>query len=205
MSRIVGTSAAVLLACAVASPAYAQRDRQIRGFLGATFAGDTSFADTTGQDVASRAHLAIGAQAAWVGEIFGVDVDVADAPGFFQSPTSYLVTSSRVTTVTGDAIVALPRRWAEYSLRLYFVGGGGIMRVHEESAESPTPAVSVSRVKPAVDFGFGALGFLTNRVGLSWELRRFQLVGGSTELSGLTFGTERLSYWRAHMAVVVRY
>ncbi len=204
MCRIVGILAAVLLACGIARPGYAQSDRQIRGFLGATFAGDTSFEDATGEDAPGRAHLAIGAQAAWLGDIFGVDVDVADAPGFFQSPNSYLVTSSRVTTVTGNAIVALPRRWAEYSLRLYFVAGGGIMRVHEESAESP-PVVSVSRVTPAIDYGFGALGFLTNRVGLSWELRRFQLVGGSEELTGKTFGPERLSYWRAHMAVVVRY
>ncbi len=204
MSRVVGIVVAVLLACGVAVPAGAQTDRQVRGYFGATFAGDTSFADLTKHDVASRAHLVLGAQAAWLGEILGVDVDVADVPGFFQTPSTYLVTSSRVTTITGDAVVALPRRWAEYSLRLYFVGGGGIMRVREESPESP-PVISVSKVTPAIDYGFGALGFLTNRVGLSWELRRFQLVGGSSELVGTSFGPDRLSYWRAHMAVVVRY
>src|SRR5581483_677570 len=199
MNRVAATVLVVLAACAVAAPARAQTDRQIRGFLGAAFAGNTSFVDATKQDAPGRAHLAVGAQAAWLGEILGVDVDVADVPGFFQSPSSYLVTSSRVTTIAGDAVVALPRRWAEYSLRLYFLGGGGIMRVHEESPETP-PVVNVSRVTPMIDYGFGALGFLTRRVGLSWELRRFQLVGGSADLpalNGLSFGPERLSYWRA--------
>ena len=75
------------------------------------------------------------------------------------------------------------------------------MRVHEESP----PVFDIAKVVPAVDFGVGALGFLTNRVGLSWEFRRFQRVGGPPPLTGITVAPEELSYWRAHMAVVVRY
>jgi hypothetical protein len=86
---------------------------------------------------------------------------------------------------------------------LYFVGGGGIMRV---SWEDVLGVFDTSKVVPAVDVGVGALGFLSNKVGLSWELRRFQRVG-EPPLNGRSFGpvAERLSYWRAHMAVVFRY
>jgi hypothetical protein len=202
MGRSAVIRALVVVACGVAAPTQAQTDRQIRGFIGGTFAGHSTFVDLTSSDAPGHAHLSIGAQAVWLGDVFGVDVDVADVPGFFEGgASSYLVTGSRVSTVTGDAVVALPRRWAEYSLRLYFVGGGGIMRVSEQSP----PVFDISKVVPAVDLGVGALGFLTNRVGLSWELRRFQRVGGPPPLTGTTFGAEELSFWRAHMAVVVRY
>ena len=63
----------------------------------------------------------------------------------------------------------------------------------------------VARTIPAFDVGGGALGFLTNRVGVSWELRRFQSVGSNTAAAGLSFGEEHLSFWRATMAVVFRY
>jgi len=175
-------------------------DRQIRGFFGATFAGNSSFVDL--ENAAGNAHFTIGGQAAWLGEIFGVEGEVADTPGFFESGSSNLVIKSGVTTFTGNVVVALPRRLTEYSLRLYFVGGGGIMRVREEDNLG---IFDITKAVPAVDFGVGALGFLTNRVGLSWELRRFQQVGSTSELTGISFGPEHLSYWRANMAVVIRY
>jgi hypothetical protein len=61
----------------------------------------------------------------------------------------------------------------------------------------------VSTVKPMFDVGVGVVGFLTNRMGVSWDVRRFQSVGRNTV--GLSFGDEQLSYWRATMAVAIRY
>lgn len=175
-------------------------DRQIRAFFGTTFAGESTFVNL--EDAAGDPHFTLGAQAAWLGEIFGADVEFADTPGFFEGGSNKLVIQSRVTTFTGNVVVALPRRMSEYSLRLYFVGGGGIMRVREEDALA---VYDITRVVPALDLGVGALGFLTNRVGLSWELRRFQRIGEPPPLSGISVAPERLSYWRAHMAVVFRY
>jgi hypothetical protein len=201
MARLAGVGALVVAIVGLAAPARAQIDQQVRVFVGASFAGHSTFVDLTKDDAPSHAHFTIGAQAVWLGDIFGVGAEVADIPGFFEGGTSYLVTTSRVTTATGDVIVALPRRLAEYSLRLYFVSGGGIMRVREQSS----PVFDIAKVVPAVDVGVGALGFLTNRVGLSWELRRFQRVGGPPPLTGITVAQEELSFWRAHMAVVIRY
>ena len=39
------------------------------------------------------------------------------------------MTQSAVTTLTGNVVVALPRRMAGYGLRPYFSGGAGLMHV----------------------------------------------------------------------------
>lgn len=194
--RVLGLTLAIWAIAAAAGAA----DQQARFFVGTTFAGDTSFVDL--ENAVGSPHFTIGGQLAWLGEILGVDFDFADTGGFFESGGSTkLVLKSRVTTWTGDVVVALPRRLSEYSLRLYFVGGGGIMRVREEDTLT---VYDITETRPAVNVGVGALGFLSNRVGVSWEVRRFQLAGGSS-LQGTSFGAEQLSYWRAHMAVVFRY
>ena len=63
-------------------------------------------------------------------------------------------------------------------------------------------ALKISRTLPAMDFGGGVTGFLTDRIGLSWEARYFRSTSGGTE--GVSLGPERLSFWRASMAVAVR-
>jgi hypothetical protein len=172
-------------------------DRQLRPFVGATFGGGTSFVELD----RGKAKLAVGVGAVFLGEVFGAEVDLADAPGFFESGDNHLVVGSRVTTLTGNVVVAVPRRVSEYALRPYLVGGGGLMRVRTTTSLN---VFDVSRVFPAFDVGVGVIGFVTNRVGVSWELRRFQTVDRNTG-DGLSFGEEQLSYWRASMAVAIRY
>jgi hypothetical protein len=175
-------------------------DRQIRAFIGATFGGGTTFVDP--ENAAGKANPAIGASAVFLGEVFGTEVDIADAPGFFESDDKHLVIGSRVTTISGNVVVAAPHRLTEYSLRPYFVGGAGLMRVRTTTAFS---VFNVSSVIPQLDVGVGAVGFLTNRIGVCWDVRRFQSVGSNTGNGGLSFGDERLSFWRAAMAVAIRY
>ena len=105
-------------------------------------------------------------------------------------------------TVSGNVIVAAPRRMTEYSLRPYLVGGGGLMRVRTTTLLN---VFDVSSITPMLDVGVGVVGFLTNRTGVYWELRRFQSVGGDTGTVGLSWGDEHLSFWRATMGVAIRY
>src|SRR5690242_6869497 len=114
-----------LFALALAAPASAA-DNQVRGFFGATFSGGTTFVDL--EKAAGRPNPVFGGSLVTVGEVVGVELDIADAPGFFQAGSQHLVLSSRVTTVTGNIVVAAPRRLTEYALRPYFVGGAGVMR-----------------------------------------------------------------------------
>ena len=178
----------------------AAADRQVRPFVGATFGGSTTFVDP--EIAAGTPNLVFGGSAVLLGEVFGAEVDVADAPGFFETGGKGLVHLSRVTTVTGNVIIAAPHRMTEYSLRPYFVGGVGMMRVRTTTTFA---VFDVSAVIPTIDAGAGVVAFLTNRVGFAGDIRRFQSVGSNTGNVGLSFGEEHLSFWRATAALVIRY
>lgn len=171
---------------------------QVRPFVGLTFGGGTTFFDL--EQAAGGPNLAVGLNAVLLGELVGVDADIGYGPGFFQKGGRHLVTRSSATTMTGNVVLALPRRLAEFSLRPYVVGGAGFMRVRINDAGD---VLGVSSTLPAVDVGGGVTGFLSDRVGLSWDIRRFRSVGGKAR--GLSFGQEQLSFWRANMALVFRY
>jgi hypothetical protein len=175
-------------------------DRQIRPFIGATLGGATTFVDP--ENVVGKAKFVVGASAVFLGDMFGVELDIADAPGFFESGDNNLVRASRVTTFSGNVVVAAPRRLTEYSLRPYFVGGGGLMRVRTTTAFS---VFDIAATVPAFDVGVGLVGFVTNRTGVSWDVRRFQTLSSNPGKGGLSFGREYLSFWRATMAIALRY
>ncbi len=194
--RSVALAAGLLLASAGTEAA----DRQIRPFIGATFARSTTFVDP--EDAIGKPSLAIGGSAVFLGEVFGAEVDVSDAPGFFESGNRHLVLYSRVTTISGNVVVAAPHRLTEYSLRPYVVGGAGLMRIKTTTASN---VFDIASVVAHVDAGVGVVAFVTNRIGLNGDVRRFQSVGGNAGNKGLSFGDEHLSFWRATVATVIRY
>jgi len=179
-------------------PAPASAEWQLRPFLGLTFGGSTTFFDL--EQAADDPNLVIGFNSVLLGELIGLEADVGYAPGFFQSGGQHLVTRSSATTVTGNIVVALPRRLAEFTLRPYFVGGAGLMQAR---INDPSKVLGVSSTLPALDLGGGVTGFLTDRIGVSWDVRHFRSFGGKAR--GLSFGREQLSFWRANMALVFRY
>jgi len=189
--------AGVLLMCAPSDAA----DRQIRPFVGATFGGDSTFA-LDPDNAGGGPKLAIGVSAVFLGELLGAEVDIFDSPGFFGT-SSDLVKSSRVMAFTGNVIVAAPHRATEYSLRPYVVGGVGLMHVRRTTLFN---VFDISAVLPTIDVGAGALAFVTNRVGVSADIRRFQSIGANPSSEGLTTsGEQHLSFWRTAVAVVIRY
>src|SRR5262249_40372433 len=139
--------------------------------------------------------------------------DFGRVRGFFQSdhpptlpgsPPAALptVTSSSVTTLTGNLVVAMPRRITEYTLRPYVVAGFGFMR---SDVVTPGNLLDYTDHRPALDFGAGVTGFLTKRVGVSWEIRRFQTAKKGPGNTFASTGPEDLSFWRANMSVAIRY
>ena len=188
------------LALLLALPATASAEWQVRPFLGVTFAGATTFFDP--EQAAGHPKIAIGVNGVLLGETFGVEGDFGRTPGFFQSGDQNLVLGSSATTLTGNIVIALPRHLAQYTLRPYFVVGAGLMRAR---IDHELEALNVSTSLPAIDVGGGATGFLTERVGLSWDIRYFRTVSGKTEGNGLSVGAEQLSFWRANMALAIRF
>jgi hypothetical protein len=190
-----------LAAVATAAPPALAADKQIRPFIGSAFGGATTYVDP--DNVVGRPNLAWGVSVVTLGEVLGFDIDFADAPGFFEGD-QHLVLSGHVTTLTGNVVVAAPRRLTEYLLRPYAVGGFGLMRIHRDDYFS---VFTVNRVAPSFDVGGGILMFLTNRVGTSLEMRRFQTFDRQSDDPGLTVtgGVERTSFWRVSVSLAIRY
>lgn len=179
-------------------PAAGWAEWQFKPFIGTTLAGSSTYAFT--DDAAAERHLVVGGAVTWLGNFVGVEGDISRLPGFFESDSLESPLGSGVTTLTGSLVVTLPRKLTQYSLRPYLTAGGGLMRVGIDQQEG---FLDVYRTLKAVAFGGGATGFLTDRVGLNWDLRYFRSVGGAED-TGLTVGRERVSYWRASMGVTIR-
>jgi hypothetical protein len=190
--------APALLIAALPLPAAAEW--QIKPFAGVTFGGSTSFVDL--EKAAGTANVVWGVSGALIGEVLGVEGDFAHAPGFFESGNQAAVTTSSVTTWTGNIMFAMPRSMFRYTLRPYVLAGIGIIHAHEEHQFGTLPVASTL---PALDVGGGATGFVTDRFGWSWELRHFRSFKGRQQFNGVSFNDEQLSFWRASMSAVIRY
>ena len=182
------------------APAAAQvsTEWQVRPFIGVTFGGSTTLNDP--DHAVGGANLALGVGASLLGNVFGVEGELSHAPGFFQKGEGGLVSSSRATPLTGNVIVGLPRTATEYTLRPYFVGGMGVMWARAVGVRNDVLETDMTR--PAYDLGGGVSGALSNRTGLSWDVRYFRSFAGQEFPLGIE--AEPLSFWRANMAPVIR-
>lgn len=178
-------------------PATARAEWQLKPFGGITFGGDTTFVNLDQE--AGKPKLNLGVSGLWLGEIFGLEGDVATTAGFFSGDEK-LILKSHVATITGNLVVAMPKRIAQYGLRPYGVFGFGMMDV---GLYDNLAALPISSVLAAWDLGGGATGFLSDFVGLNWELRYFKSMSGKP-ISGQSVETEQLSFWRATMGISLR-
>ena len=189
----------------------ASAEWQVKPVFGATFGGGTTLFDA--EHAVGEVKRTFGVSGMLIGEVVGVEGDIGRTPGFFQSrtpsvavlaPPSVHWDGSSVTTITGNVVIALPRRLTEYTLRPYVVGGAGVMRVRTKNQTVRT--LEISSNLPALDIGGGVVGFLSDRVGLSWDVRYVHSIRGKATPSSQSVGTqsEELSFWRVNMAFVVR-
>lgn len=182
-----------LLACV---PAAADAEWQIKPFGGIAFGGGSTYALAT----EVKPDLTLGGDLILLGEVFGLEADFAYTPGFLENELG-LILSSYATSLTGNVVIAMPRRMTQYTLRPYLVGGVGLMHVDFDDFFG---ALSVVRNLTTIDVGGGATGFLTESIGLNWELRYFRTMWPPPQVVGVSVGPERVSFWRATMGLTIR-
>jgi hypothetical protein len=187
-------AAVAIIMCA---PRPASAEWQLKPFIGGTYGGNTTFLLVRQSD--NYGHVAFGASGLWLGEIFGVEGDFGHTRHFFQGTEAPLVTDSGVTTVTGNVVVAMPRKLTQYTLRPYVVGGAGLMHIRYDTVGG---LQTLSNLK-AMNLGAGVTGFLTKRVGVSWDVRYFRSIDRTIQ-NGASLDSEHLSFWRASMAMAIR-
>ena len=200
------TIATLLLVVLCGSPREARAQYLFTPFIGGAFAGRTSF--LTGLEEGLGSHLIFGGSAGWLGTgVLGIEADFAYIPGFFDGEIlggalGDFVESSSALTLSGNVIVAVPQRLTGYSLRPYAVGGFGL--IHSGILYNDVPVLgTVDDNSLGFNVGGGAIGFLTPRTGVRFELRHFRTFDRHVnELSGELL--PRLSFWRFTVGVVIR-
>ena len=201
------TLCGLLTACA---PARAVAEWQLAPFVGLAFAGDTNLILTE-----VERHWNFGGTARLVGAgPLGVETVFLYVPGAFRSlelvpislPADETINKSRSIALMGNLVLTTPRTWNEYGLRPYVSGGFGLMHAwHDDAVALPEPANV-----PAYNVGGGAVGFLTERVGLRFDLRFFRTLPPGKEPDVTTLITTdsrrlRIRYWTGTVGVVFKY
>ena len=185
----------------IGAPRPAGAEWQLKPFVAGTYGGDSTYTLVRQSD--NYGHAGFGVSGLLLGDVFGVEGDLGHTPNFFNGPEAPLLIDSGVTTVTGNVVVAMPRKLAQYSLRPYLVGGTGLMHIrYITGPDLQSGLETVSNLK-AMDLGAGVTGFLTRRVGVSWDVRYFRSIDRTHE-QGSSFTSEHLSFWRLSMALAVK-
>ena len=200
----------LLLAALAACPAEVRADILVTPFIGGTFAGQTTlpiFGVQPPDPISLSKSLVIGAAGTWLGRgIFGVEGEVAYSPGFFErADGQQALTSSNFTTVNGSVVVTVPLSVTRESLRPYAVGGLGLLHV---GVNDLLGQATVNRNLLALNLGGGAIGMLSSRTGVRFDIRHTRSVRDDQAPPNGFGGAQsrvRLSYWRATVGVTLRY
>ena len=195
----------------LAVPATSAADWHLTPLIGYTFKGSTTLIDLKG--AAEMRHWNYGGAVMLLGDgPLGLEAFFLHTPGFFQREGEGLVVgfdvvSSRSDALMGNAVVTTPRRWNRYGLRPYASGGLGLLHASSRDQLNVTP-VRVNLL--GMNVGTGAVGLLSDRVGLRFDLRYIRKVQGpdpeNLDVPPVPAGLPiRLRYWTSTLGVVFRY
>jgi outer membrane protein with beta-barrel domain len=186
-------------ALATASPAFAEW--QFVPLVGLTFHANTNAAPVDQVPIGTHPNFG-GAVSLLGGGILGVEGIGVFTPNFKgDDPTlNQVLQSSRTLAVMGNVVLTTPRKWTEYSLRPYFSGGLGVMRLSVVTVQN---ALQSTTNTAGLDLGGGAIGFFTKHTGVRFDLRYYRRLNpGNPQLT--TTDEPQLSFWVASVGVVFR-
>jgi hypothetical protein len=204
----VGTPVRILVILGIliaGMPASAAADWQVAPFLGLTFQGETTLLDP--ESAVDKSDWSYGVAATLVGAgPLGIEGLLLYTPGFFQQdnppPNRPDVISSHTLALMGNLVLTTPRKWTEYGLRPFVSGGVGLLRAAYDDQFGVLP---VRSNQLSYNIGGGAVGFLTDRAGLRFDLRYFSNLKRSQSEEGISLGRPQLNYWNASVGVVFAY
>ena len=196
MRLVRALAAGVLLA--LAFPQSAAAEWHFTPMVGTTFFIKTSLIDP---DAATdQIHRNFGGSVALLGAgILGAEGLVVWTPGFFNGDKG-IVDKSRSIAAMGNVVITTPRRWTEYSLRPFVSSGFGVLNASRTDVFQVFPD---NRNIPAFNIGGGAIGFLSKRTGLRFDLRYYRGLSRSDE-GPVSIGPVHLRYMTGSVGVVLR-
>jgi hypothetical protein len=190
---------AFAVALAIVAPRSASAEWFVTPFLGIKFASSTSIVDL--EFGASNPKMTLGVSTTVLSDkVLGIEGELGYSPRFFErSGGSDLIARSNVTTLFGSVMFAVPRTITRDSLRPYAIAGVGLIHVGIDDSLGLLP-VDTNLVGIAI--GGGALGRLTSRTSLRFEVRHIRnLAPPKEDVPG--FGAIQIKYWRATVGVAL--
>jgi hypothetical protein len=185
------------LCCAVLAgvPAVARAEWYLVPMAGGTFHGNTTLLDL--EDAAGKAHVQVGGAVALVSSgLVGVEAVTVFTPNFFRDRKPDLLDYGRSFALMGNAILTAPRHATEYSLRPFVSGGFGLLR------SSQSGLIPLTSNLGGFNIGVGAVGFLSPRTGLRFDLRYYSSIHRTEGAPAL--GPVHLSYITASVGLVLK-
>jgi hypothetical protein len=185
--------AALLL---VIGPASARADWLFIPNIGVGFGGDTP----------SNDKLTYGASIGYMGAgAFGFEADLAYTPQFFENNTDNIsfADSDNVTTAMGNLIVGIPIGGTHGAgFRPYVATGLGLMKTHVSDASQ---LFDVSNNDLGWNLGFGAMGFMTDHVGLRGDVRYYRSLNTHDSEGDFSLSNGNFDFWRGTAGIAFRW
>jgi hypothetical protein len=195
-------SVRMLATCAILSVTCARpvaADWQFAPLIGLTFKGSTTLLDLELAAGHTRWNFGAAVTFAGAGPI-GAEALFIYTTGFLDDKERSDVTNGRTLALMGNIVVAPSRRWNEYGLRPFVSGGLGLLHT---AVDERFDLLSYRNNLLGYNVGGGAVGFVTDTIGLRFELRYLAQLGPGAE-GGAAFGRARLRYWVTTIGVVFR-
>jgi hypothetical protein len=147
--------------------------------------------------------MTLGASVALLSDgVLGLEADLGHTPKFFEGDDPRgLILSSRVTTLSGNVVLAAPLALTRESLRPYLLGGLGLIQARTNNAAGLFP---IDEDRLGLTVGAGAIGFVGGRTGLRFDVRHIKAISGADGPFARA-GVSRLSFWRATAGLTIRY
>lgn len=192
----------VVLTSLLVAPATARADVFVVPLMGVKFGGSTSIVDL--ELAAGKKKLVLGVAAMQIDAgMLGYEVELGNIGGFFDNEdvgpiTDLVKNGSYVTDLTGSVVMSLPPGATGGGLRPYAVIGAGL--IHAE-AEDFLELFQVRRTVPAINLGAGAIGLLTNNVGVRFDVRHLRSLSKDAPV-GLV--GRRIAYSRFTIGLLLR-
>lgn len=166
--------------------------------IGATFFGNTNIPDP--DRVSDKVHRNFGGSVALLGGgILGAEGLIVWTPGLFTGELE-LVKNSRSIAMMGNVVLTTPRRWTEYSLRPFVSAGFGVVSASKTDFSLLFP---IDSDIPAFNIGGGAVGFLSERTGVRFDLRYYSSLTRS-DAPVTDEGPFHMRYMTASVGLVLR-
>ena len=194
--------AALALLVLFATPRAAAADFFVTPFAGLKFGGSTSIVDL--ELAAGKRKFVLGIAARVVDDgIVGYEVEFANIAGFFgneevSSIEPLVKSGSYVNDFTGNVVLSLPPGVTGGGLRPYAVIGGGLIHA---ASEDYLQLFLVRRTVPAINLGIGAVGMITNNVGVRFDLRHLRSLANDPPTGGVGY---QIAYSRFSVGLLLR-